>query len=61
MAPLAGVLAKHLGHYVTQILYDFQGSPDGANPLFMGVVLDGGGNIYGTTFSGGTSGLGTVF
>jgi uncharacterized repeat protein (TIGR03803 family) len=49
------------GHYVTQILYDFQGSPDGANPLFMGVVLDGGGNIYGTTFSGGTSGLGTVF
>ena len=47
--------------YVRKTLYNFEGSPDGADPLFMGVALDGSGNIYGTTYAGGTSGLGTVF
>jgi len=37
------------------------GSPDGSFPEFMGVVLDTGGNIYGTTYTGGAFGLGTVF
>jgi len=49
------------GHYVRRTLYNFQGGTDGANPLFMGVVLDGSGNLYGTTVNGGASGLGAIF
>jgi uncharacterized repeat protein (TIGR03803 family) len=43
-----------------QVLYSFTGGTDGANPLGT-VVLDLALNIYGTTFSGGTSNEGTVF
>jgi uncharacterized repeat protein (TIGR03803 family) len=43
-----------------KVLYAFTGNPDGANPQ-AGVVLDSQGNIYGTTFSGGVNGAGTVF
>lgn len=42
------------------LLHSFAGNPDGVNPM-AGVVLDPAGNIYGTTFYGGTSGYGTVF
>jgi uncharacterized repeat protein (TIGR03803 family) len=46
------------------VLYSFQGgSSDGAHPV-AGVVLDGSGNLYGTTSFGGTvceNGCGTVF
>ena len=45
------------------VLYSFcaqHGCPDGAQPLG-GVVLDGNGNLYGTTNGGGTSQNGTVF
>jgi uncharacterized repeat protein (TIGR03803 family) len=42
------------------ILYRFQGSPDGANP-FGGLVADSSGDLYGTTFDGGSNGFGTVF
>jgi uncharacterized repeat protein (TIGR03803 family) len=47
--------------YALNTLYNFQGSPDGSFPEFMGVVLDTGGNIYGTTYTGGAFGLGTIF
>jgi uncharacterized repeat protein (TIGR03803 family) len=47
------------GKWTYADLYDFTGSPDGAGP-FAGVVLNNG-NIYGTTNSGGTYSLGTVF
>jgi len=50
-------LAK--GSSAITILASFSGG-DGANP-FANVTLDGGGNLYGTTFRGGTSGGGTVF
>ena len=47
------------------VLYRFQGNNDGANP-YGGVVMDAGGNLYGTTAIGGGGcqvnyGCGTVF
>ncbi len=47
--------------YALNTLYNFQGVPDGSFPEFMGVVLDASDNLYGTTYSGGAFGLGTVF
>jgi uncharacterized repeat protein (TIGR03803 family) len=42
------------------LLHSFAGTPDGENPV-AGVVADPAGNIYGTTYYGGTFGYGTVF
>jgi len=42
------------------VLYRFGGSPDGATP-YGRLVMDGSGNLYGTTSSGGAFGFGTVF
>ncbi|HSZ00753.1 MAG TPA: choice-of-anchor tandem repeat GloVer-containing protein [Terriglobales bacterium] len=43
------------------LLHSFAGTPDGVNPL-AGLLLDGAGNLYGTTYYGGTNGgFGTVF
>jgi len=42
------------------VLYRFKGGADGANPS-AGMIADSAGNLYGTTSSGGTSNLGTVF
>jgi hypothetical protein len=41
-----------------RVLYRFQDSPDGSQP-FAGLVMDTAGNLYGTTYRGGTEG--TVF
>ena len=41
-------------------LYTFLGPPDGALPN-SSLVLDSQGNLYGTTFGGGTASLGTIF
>jgi uncharacterized repeat protein (TIGR03803 family) len=41
-------------------LYSFSGTTDGANP-YAGLVRGNDGNLYGTTSSGGTNNLGTVF
>ena len=40
-------------------IYSFTG-PDGAEPV-AGVILDGNGNLFGTTVKGGLYGYGTVF
>jgi uncharacterized repeat protein (TIGR03803 family) len=45
---------------VETVLHRFAGSPDGATP-YAGLVLDGQGNMYGTTYGGGTAGHGAVF
>jgi uncharacterized repeat protein (TIGR03803 family) len=41
-------------------IYNFTGGADGGGPL-AGVVLDQEGNLYGTTYSGGAFGYGTLF
>jgi len=42
------------------LLHSFAGTPDGENPV-AAVVVDPAGNVYGTTYYGGTFGYGTVF
>lgn len=48
------------GAFKSTVLYDFQGMPDGANS-YGGLISDAAGNLYGTTYFGGASGMGTVF
>jgi uncharacterized repeat protein (TIGR03803 family) len=43
-----------------RVLYSFNPMPDGAQP-YAGLISDAAGNLYGTTYSGGTYGVGTVF
>ena len=47
------------GKYTEKVLWNFNGT-DGEGP-YAGVILDGAGNLYGTTSYGGSLGLGTVF
>ncbi len=48
------------GKWTFTVLYTFKGMPDGANP-YGGLIWDSAGNLYGTTYFGGTVGMGTVF
>ncbi len=43
------------------VLYSFTGGADGANPEYGDLSFDREGNIYGTTYGGGSSGVGVVF
>jgi uncharacterized repeat protein (TIGR03803 family) len=56
----AGIVFKLTPSGTETILHTFGGSPDGASP-WGGLVLDTTGNLYGTTFAGGTSGNGTLY
>jgi uncharacterized repeat protein (TIGR03803 family) len=56
----AGIVFEMTLSGTETILRTFGGSPDGAFP-WGGVVFDESGNLYGTTFSGGANGVGTVF
>ncbi len=49
------------GGWNETVLYSFTGGADGGNPWFSGVIFDGKGNLYGTTFDGGDGGIGVVF
>jgi len=48
------------GTWTFRTLYSFKGQPDGVFP-YGGLVRDSAGTLYGTTYYGGTAGLGTVF
>jgi uncharacterized repeat protein (TIGR03803 family) len=48
------------GTWTESVLYTFTGRGDGANP-FSGVIFDGSGNLYGTTYYGGASGVGVAY
>ena len=49
------------GGYAETVLFSFRGgSSDGANPNG-GLIMDAGGVLYGTTYNGGSGGLGTAF
>src|SRR5580700_2483883 len=56
----AGVVYKVDPSGQETVLDSFTGGADGANP-YAGVILDSGGNLYGTTYKGGTAGLGVVY
>jgi uncharacterized repeat protein (TIGR03803 family) len=51
---------KEGGKWRLSVLYTFTGKPDGAEP-FAGVTFDQEGNLYGTTFRGGTADWGAVY
>jgi uncharacterized repeat protein (TIGR03803 family) len=46
--------------WTESVLWGFSRGSDGANPL-SGVIFDNAGNLYGTTSSGGSNSLGTVY
>ena len=56
----AGAVYKVSAAGVETVLYNFTGGVDGGNPEG-GVIGDGQGNLYGTTFAGGIANFGVVF
>jgi uncharacterized repeat protein (TIGR03803 family) len=52
--------AQSGGSWTETVLYNFQGNGDGSEPQG-GVIFDKTGNLLGTTYSGGSANLGTVF
>ena len=48
------------GAWAQKVLYSFAGGKDGENPA-AGLAIASSGVLYGTTYNGGTAGLGTVF
>jgi uncharacterized repeat protein (TIGR03803 family) len=56
----AGVVYKVDATGQERVLYSFTGGADGGRP-YAGLILDPGGNLYGTTCSGGASNAGVVY
>ena len=48
------------GTWTEKVLYSFSGGADGSDP-FGALIFDGAGNLYGTTYQGGSSSVGTAF
>lgn len=48
-------LSPSSGGWIYTLLHDFTGGSDGANPMD-GLVMDSSGNLYGSTYAGGTTG-----
>ena len=47
-------------NWTESVIYNFAGTSDGVNPAGT-LTMDSAGNLYGTTYSGGANGWGTVF
>jgi uncharacterized repeat protein (TIGR03803 family) len=60
LRPPPTVCASFLCYWNETVLHDFTGSPDGAFPD-VPLIFDSAGNIYSTTYDGGTYGYGTAF
>jgi len=56
LEPVAG----GAGQWLETVLYSFTGAADGHQPI-AGVIRDSVGNLYGTTYVGGTAGFGVVY
>lgn len=61
LRPPATACTSALCPWLETILYNFTGSADGAYPQFGDLIFDQAGNIYGTTYAGGSSNEGVVF
>jgi len=59
LSALLLMVARPAQAQTESVLYNFTGTPDGANP-YAGLTLKGG-NLYGTTYGGGLYGFGSVF
>ena len=53
-------LAPSGGSWIETVLHNFTGGSDGSYPD-AGLIFDNAGNLYGTTYSGGSGAFGTVF
>lgn len=53
-------LTKPQGDGAEAVLYNFTGGSDGSQP-YGGLIFDSAGDLYGTTYRGGTSNAGTVY
>ena len=61
LAAIATVLTISTAHAQTlTVLHTFSGEPDGMEPV-AGVTMGAAGSLYGTTYYGGTNGLGLVY
>jgi len=61
LRPPATACTTALCPWAETILYSFTGGADGAYPQFGDLAFDQAGNIYGTTYGGGSSNDGVVF
>src|SRR5258708_3650704 len=60
LAVTLGIVPFAWGQYTETTIHNFTGGSDGALPQ-AGVIFDGQGNLYGTTYQGGAYNAGTVF
>lgn len=61
LTPPAHACGSVLCHWTETVLYSFSGGSDGEGPANGDLIFDQAGNIYGTTYAGGSYGHGTVF
>src|SRR5437899_1433061 len=57
---LVSMPGSHAATKKEEVLYDFHPGRYGRKP-FSGVVMDGAGNLYGTTYEGGRKGCGVIY
>ncbi len=61
LQPSAIAVRPHLPPWTETVLHSFTGGADGLSPNHVDPVFDQAGNLYGTTYAGGTGNYGVVF